>query len=304
MTAPLAYLNGVWIDSQKLSVPVDDLGFLLGATVVERMRTFAGQVFRADAHLRRLQQSLKIVGWNAPELCQQVSTAIDELIHRNAPLFQQGDDWTVVVFITPGKTPAATRPTVCVHGQPLPFHQWAQQFRTGLAAVVTDVRQVPGNCWPAELKCRSRMHYYLADRQAEATTPGARAILLDQSGHVGEASTANVAAFFADRGLVTPRLAHVLPGISRQVLFELATSLGIAHTEDDLLPEQLAAADEIFLTSTSSCLLPVVQLNGQPVGTGAPGPIFQRLLAAWSELVGVDIEAQAVRLARRSVALD
>ncbi len=300
MTAPLAYFNGAWIPSQELFVSIDDLGFLLGATVVERMRTFAGEVFRADDHLRRLNRSLEIVGWNAQVLCGQVAAAIDGIVRRNASLFQEGDDWTVVVFITPGKTPEAAQPTVCVHGHPLPFHQWSQQYQTGAEGVITDVRQAPGNCWPAELKCRSRMHYYLADRQAEATVPGGRAILLDQAGKVGEASTANVVAFFEDRGLVTPRLTQVLPGISQQVLFELAASLGIPHTEADLLPEQLATADEIFLTSTSSCLLPIVRLDRRPVGTGAPGPVFQQLLAAWSKLAGVDIAGQAVRFASRS----
>ncbi|MCH2114392.1 MAG: aminotransferase class IV, partial [Pirellulales bacterium] len=144
-----------------------------------------------------------------------------------------------------------------------------------------------------------RMHYYLAEREAEAAWPGSRAILLDQDGHIGEGSTANVVAFFAERGLVTPRRTKVLPGVSQQALFELAAPLGIAQSEADLLPAELARADEIFFTSTSSCLLPVTQLDRRPVGTGKPGKVFRQLLTAWSRQVGVDIADQARQFADR-----
>ena len=151
------------------------------------------------------------------------------------------------MFVTPGKSATAAEPTVCVHGFPLPFHDWAEQFETGVEAVIVKTRQIPGNCWPAELKCRSRMHYYLADQEAETRQPGARAILLDQDGFVGEGSTANVVAYFADRGLVTPLRSKVLPGVSQEVLYELAASLGVDHCEADLLPAELAKADRTFL---------------------------------------------------------
>jgi len=300
MTAPVAYFNDDWIDERQLALPVDDLGCLLGATLVERLRTCGGRPFRIGKHLRRMRRSLEIVGWDAPGLCQRVAEAIGEFTVHNAPLMAEGDDWSLVVLITPGKTYDAAQPTLIVHGHPLPFENWAAQYESGVDVAISSVRQVPANCWSPELKCRSRIHYYLADREAAAAHPGSRALLLDQAGFLGEASTANVVAFFADRGLVTPRLSGVLPGISIEVLFELADSLGIPHTEDDLLPEQFSAADEALLTSTSSCVLPIVRVDGQPLGQGQPGPVFKRLLAAWSELVGFDLTEQARRLTRRS----
>lgn len=181
----------------------------------------------------------------------------------------------------------------------VPFGNWADRFDRGVEVCITAVRQVPGNCWPSELKCRSRMHYYLADQEAARRHPGARALLLDQRGFIGEASTANVVAYFADRGLVTPRLDGVLPGISLQFLFELADELGIPHSQADLLPATLAAADEALLTSTSICVQPVVRQDGQPIGGGQPGPIYRQLLAAWSQKVGVNVAAQARQFATR-----
>lgn len=294
-----AYYNGQWIAAGALAVPIDDLGFLLGVTVVERLRTFNGQPFRLEEHLARLRRSLEIVGWNAERLTNDVRGSLSGWVERNSHLIAPGDDWSLAAFITPGKTADAARPTVCIHGFPLPFAGWASKFADGVAVCVVEVRQTPANCWPPELKCRSRMHYYLADRQADRRCPGARAVLLDQRGFVGEASTANVVAYYRDRGLVTPRLEGVLPGISQQVLFELADELGIARGEADITPSELAAADEVFLSSTSVCLLPVVVQDSQSIGDGRPGPVYRQLLAAWSDRVGVDVAEQARRFANR-----
>jgi branched-subunit amino acid aminotransferase/4-amino-4-deoxychorismate lyase len=295
-----AYLNGDWIDAHDLSLSVDDLGFALGATVVERLRTFAGQPYRVTQHLARLRRSLAIVGWDADRLCDEVGEAIAGYATRIAPFIQTGDDWSIAAFVTPGLTADASTPTVCVHGRPLPFANWAAKFTEGESVCITDVRQTPANCWPPELKCRSRMHYYLADREAARRCPGARAVLLDQQGFVAEASTANVVAYFHDRGLATPRRAGVLPGVSQEALFELADELAIPHREQDLLPHELAAADEVYLSSTSICLLPVVRQDGKPIGDGRPGPIYRRLLAQWSQRVGVDVADQAQKFALRA----
>jgi len=296
-----AYYNGRWMPSGEIAIPLDDLGFSMGITVVERLRTFGGELFCFEKHMRRMRQSLKILGWgDEHKLSVEIAKALLEFVERNSQFIATGDDWSVVAFVTPGNSASAAKPTVCVHGYPLPFHNWAAQFETGIDAVVVETRQVPQSCWPSELKCRSRMHYFLADREAEAKQPGARAILLDQDGHVGEGSTANIVAYFADRGLVTPPRSKVLPGVTQEVLYELAASLELPASEADLLPAELAVADEIYFVSTSICLLPVVRHDGQPVGAGTPGPVYRRLLAAWSDFVGLDVAAQARQFADRS----
>jgi branched-subunit amino acid aminotransferase/4-amino-4-deoxychorismate lyase len=294
-----AYLNGEWVRDTELHVAVDDVGFLLGATVTERLRTFDGHVFRLDEHLQRLRRSLEIVGLDAESITSTVEGAITDFLKRNRGKIAARDDWSIVAFVTPGVS-GSGRPTVCVHGHPLPFHLWAAQFDAGVHVVVSDTRQVPTSCWPAELKCRSRMHYYLADRAAAAQRPGARAILLDQDGFVAEASTANVLLYRDGEGLVSPPHDHILAGVSLGVVRELAGQISVPFVMRPLSVAELHAADEAMLTSTSICVLPIVECDGRAVGSGKPGPIYRRLLTAWSELVGLDVAEQARRLANRN----
>ena len=129
--------------------------------------------------------------------------------------------------------------------------------------------------------------------------PAAIALLLDEDGFVTEATTANLVIYTNTDGLLSPRRAKILPGISLSVVAELAGQLGIRIADRDLLPGEVAVADEVMLTGTTSCLLPVVRFNNSPVGTGTPGPVFQQLLSAWSQLVNVDIVAQAQRFSLR-----
>jgi branched-subunit amino acid aminotransferase/4-amino-4-deoxychorismate lyase len=203
------------------------------------------------------------------------------------------------VVETHAEPPGPARPAVCLHTYALPFHLWARKYREGQALVTTEVEQVSPRCWPAGLKCRSRMHYYLADREAAARDPQARALLLDAQGFVTEASTANLLIYRAGEGLVWPPTKKVLRGISLSVLVELVGRFGIAAGEHELTTDDVASADEVFLSSTPLCLLPVTRLNGRPIGAGQPGALFERLIAAWSEMVGVDIVGQAERFSTR-----
>ena len=114
-----------------------------------------------------------------------------------------------------------------------------------------------------------------------------------------ETSTANIILYVGGEGLITPPRDSVLPGVSMEEFFELALRLRIPAFERDVLPDEFAAADEVILTSTPNCMLPVCRFNGRPIGDGKPGPGFTRLLAAWSEEVGLDIAAQAGRFADR-----
>jgi len=293
-----AYSSGAWIPSGELRIGVDDVGFLLGATVTERLRTFRGQVFRLEEHLRRLRRSLEIVGLDADAIAAQIAVAVPEFVARNHALLAEDDDWSITAFVTPGVS-GSGRPTVCVHGFPLLFQQWADKYEAGLPVVISDTRQVPAECWPPELKCRSRMHFYLADRAASAKQPGARAVLLDEDGLVAEATTANVLVFRAGEGLVSPPREHILAGVSLGVVAELAGKLALPFVMRPLSVDELRTADEAMLASTSVCLLPIVECDASKIGDGKPGPVFRQLLDAWSELVGVDVAEQARRCAPR-----
>ena len=304
MPEAIAFLNGRTVPAHEAAIPIDDAGFVLGATVTEQLRTFGGRLFRTDRHLERLANSLAICGIDAGLTRDDFSRVAQSLVEHNHPLLQPGDDLGLCIFVTPGPympISAGRRggATVGLHTFPLAFELWAARYGEGVSLVVTPIEQVSPHCWPAELKCRSRMHYFLADRHAEAIEHGARALLLDAEGYVTESSTANLVIYVPGQGLVAPPREHVLPGVSLEVVIELARGLAIPYSERPLLPADVAAAAEVFLTSTPNCLLPVTRFAGRPIGDGRPGAIYRQISTAWNELVGLDIAAQAARFADR-----
>ncbi len=299
MVGEQAFLGGRFIPASAMRIPATDAGFVLGVTVAEQLRTFRGELFRLDDHLRRLGHSLSMVGLRPEIEPDRLAATARELVAHNSTLLGPEDELGLSLFVTPGAyatfVPNGAAPTVGMHTYRLPFSLWAGKYRQGQSLVTASVRQVPPACWPADLKCRSRMHYFLADREAGAREPGARALLLDLEGRVSEASTANILVYRSGEGLISPPLDRILHGISLDTAFRLATQLGVGTVFRDLTPDDVAGADEVLLSSTSPCLLPVTRLNGRPIGTGMPGEVFQSLIAAWGEMVGVDIVAQAER---------
>jgi branched-subunit amino acid aminotransferase/4-amino-4-deoxychorismate lyase len=304
MNEPIAYLNGQNVPFSSVTVSPFDAGFVLGTTVAEQLRTFRGKLFRLEDHLGRLAASLEIIGVSITESTERLVAISHELVAHNHALLEEGDDLGLGILVTPGGYAGygATDDigaTVILHTYPLPFHLWHEKYERGQALVIPPTRQVPGVCWPSALKCRSRMHYYLADREAQAVEREARALLLDSDGHVTEASTANVLVLRAGEGLLSPPHDKVLPGISLAEAAELAEQMGVPLAERDLASNDLRTADEVFLTSTPLCLLPVASLDGQKIGAACPGNLFHRLMAAWSELVDLDIVGQSQQFAHR-----
>lgn len=303
MAERLAYLNGAFIPDSELSISVDDGGFMQGVTVAEQMRTFTGRLFRIEEHLRRLQRSLDIVGFKSPVPLAKLQEDAQELVDRNRNELDPADDWNLQLFVTPGKHRpygGAPEPMVAMLTRPLPFANLASLYHEGQPLTISTVRQVPPDCWPPELKCRSRMHYYLADREVRQRDPKSRALLLDQDGYLSEATTANVVLYRRSTGFLSPKREKILPGISVAVLRDLAEQVDVAFAEADIAPESIYEADEAFLCSTSPCLVPCTSCDGRPIGSGKPGPAFDHFLALWSEAVGVDIRAQADRFADRT----
>ncbi len=132
----------------------------------------------------------------------------------------------------------------------------------------------------------------LASLETKLVDPLAHALLLDIDGNLSENTGGNF--FVVSDGVVrTPDSRNVLEGISRATVLELCQKLGIPSSEEVLQPYDAFVADEAFLTSTPYCMRPATRINVQPIGDGKPGPVTNQLLAAWSELVGVDIVGQA-----------
>ena len=138
------------------------------------------------------------------------------------------------------------------------------------------------------------MNHFIAELEAKAAQPEAYAIMLDLDGNITEGSSANF-LFVVDGRLKIPDTRFVLSGADMAALLELADGLGIPTDEGTYTTYDVYNAQEAFLTTNSFGILPLVSLNGLPLGAGTVGPMTRRLMAAWSELVGIDFVAQALR---------
>jgi len=310
MPEPLVFLNGNLIPASQAHLAIFDAGVVMGATVTEMTRTFRREPWRLDDHLERLFRSLKYTRMDIGMTKAELAAVSRELVAHNAKLTDTDDELGLIHFVTAGEFPvyagsagraARTTPTVCAHTFPMPFELWVSKLDTGAHLVTPSIRHVPPQCFDPKMKYRSRMHYYLADKEAQLVDPEASALLLDLAGNVTETSGSNFLIF--DRGtIVSPTLVNTLPGISRATVIELAAKLGIPFVERDIQVHSVMNAEEAFTASTPYCLLPVTKINGVAIGDGRPGPIWRRLLAAWSELVAVNIEQQIRDVAARRIA--
>ena len=305
MTEPLVYLNSRMVPASQACLTIYDAGIVLGATVSEQTRTFGKKLFRLDDHLDRLFRSLQIVGLEIGLTREELAQTSQELAAHNAAGLEDWDDLGLCHFVTAGEIPvyagsqpARSRPTICAHTYPLPFGQWAKKIQFGTHLITPSIRQVPPESIDPHMKCRSRMHYYLADKEVRTADSEASALLLDLAGNVTETSTANF--LMTEEGqIVSPYASTTLPGISRVMVIELAAKLGIRFVERNLRVPDVLRASEAFLSSTGFCLMPVTRLNAVPIADGKPGPMFRRVIDAWSQEVGIDIERQIVDGAQR-----
>ena len=254
-------------------------------------------------HVDRLLDGLKIIGLESPLDRKQLIELAAQVVKKNIDQIPAGGDMGVGICITPGSltkfAPLAAnetaQPTVLAYGYPLDFSNLADVYANGMSLSVVETREIPDACVPRQLKCRSRMHYYLAEQEATKKQPGSRALLLDMEGNVAEATVATVVMVEQGRVIVPPA-AMILPGTALRYMIELCEQENIEVVRQPISPTRLKAADEILWLSTPVAILPVAQVDSQKIGTGHPGPVFHQLLKRWSQSVGVDIVEQAVRL--------
>ena len=298
MREPLVYLNGRFVPAAQAHLAIWDAGVVQGATVAEMTRTFRKQPFRLDDHLDRLLRALNLTHMNIGLSRKELSAISLELLAHNARLLDDNAELGLIQFVTAGEyalyalgRPPRREPTICVHTFALPFAAWAERMRQGVHLLTPSIRQVPPQCWDANMKCRSRMHYYLAEQEVHARDAEASALLLDLAGNVTETNSGNF--LMVERGvLVSPPTDYTRAGVSRAMVLELAEELGIPFVARDISLTEAMKADEAFLSSTSYCLMPVTKINEVLLGDGRPGTVYRRLLTAWSQRVGVDIERQ------------
>lgn len=307
MPEALVYLNGKLVPASQAHLAIFDAGVVLGATVTEMTRTFRHRPYRLEDHLERLFRSLKYTRMDIGQTPDSLAAASRELVAHNAKLVDPEDELGLIHFVTTGEFPvyagsagraARTTPTVCMHTFPMPFELWAEKLDAGAHLVTPSIRHVPPQCYDPKMKYRSRMHYYLADKEAQLVDPDASALLLDLAGNVTETSGSNF--LIVEKGtIVSPTLTNTLPGISRATVIDLAKQLDIPFEVRDIQVHSVINSDEAFTSSTPYCLLPVTKINGLAIGDSRPGPMWCELMTAWSELVGVDIVQQIREGARR-----
>ncbi len=294
---PIVYLNGEYLAASQASVSLADWG-LHGVAVTEMTRTFGQRCFRLDDHLDRLNASADHLGIAVDLLRDDWHEITATVVKHQASLLGESGEMMVNHVITAGlntMNAAADHrgPTIYVRTFPLRFSRWAAKYQYGQQLVVPEMRQIPAECLNPKIKSRNRLHWYLADRKAQEIDADASALLLDLQGHLTETSTGN---FFIVREntILTPRSEATLGGISRMVVRDIAQFLGVSYEEQDITLADALSADEVFTSSTGYCVLPVTKIDGQPIGNGQPGALYQRILETWSMMAGLDIAAQAV----------
>lgn len=269
------FLNGEYLPADQAHVSVLDRGFLLGDGVYEVIPVYQGLPFCLNEHLQRLQRSLDGVRMANPYSIEQWSEIIARLVKDN-----EGENQAVYLQVTRGVAPRdhvfpeGVEPTAFVMTNPIkPLPGWYKQ--DGIKAItVKDIRWAQ-----CDIKAITLLPNSLLRQQAQDA--GAQEAILIRDGYMTEGSASNSYAVLDDVIYTAPKDEKVLPGITRDVVLELARSAGVSYREQAVSVEQLKQADEIWISSSTRELLPVTTLDDTPVGSGKPGPVWQQLDALY-----------------------
>ncbi len=294
----VAWFNGQIMPENQVVIPFRDRSWKYGDGAFDMTRTFEGRVFRLQEHIDRFYRSLRYLQIDPGLSPKEMIAASEDVLARNEHLRAEAGDWWLGQRVSRGVDAIGDEgwdhvgPNVVIEVLPLPFAKRAKYFRDGADVMTTAMRRTS----PTMLSPRAKTHNYLnmimAEKPIKAMNPDAWAILCDENGNLAEGLGSNIFVV-RDGGIVTPREHFVLPGVSRQMTIDMARKLGIPAAEGDIDMFDAANAEEMFLTSTSLCILPVRNFNGQPVADGrTPGPITKRLTDAYAAEVKCDFVKQ------------
>lgn len=276
----VAYHSGDWIASNELKIPITDSSFTQAVTAVERIRAYGGKLFQLHRHLDRWQRTIDALKIDGLPNSAGIESLIHQLVAKNAASLATWDDFGVLMVASPGS--AVGDPTLIIDLYPIDSDDIQRRVQFGSPLVVTDVHQPPANCWPRDIKVRCRLHYYLADRQAREKVDHAYGVLLDSDGTITETSIANVLIVEQGR-LISPLWEQILPGISLQLVRDLANEAKVSWSEERISPQRLCRADEVLLTGTRCGLWFCNSVDG---GTPADsGPCYRKLRQAFDSFV-------------------
>ena len=269
---PTIYLNGEFLPLSKARVPVLDRGFLFGDGVYEVIPVYGGKPLRLEEHLRRLDQSLAGIRMLSPYPDSEWSSIFDRLINGN-------HDQQIYLQVTRGADlkrdhaiPSPLQPTVfvmCTAISPIPL--------AGIKAVtVKDTR------WD---RCNIKAITLLANvlLRQEALDEGAAEAILVRDGLALEGSASNIFLVKDGRVITPPKGPSILPGITRDLVLELAAASGFPTEQRDIRVEELSSADEFWITSSTREILAVIELDGHLIHGGQPGPVWHKVLKAYQD---------------------
>lgn len=295
------WLNGEYVARSEAKISMMDSGFRLGDVVFDTSRTFNGKIFRLRDHLDRLYRSLKYIRIDPGMTIERMEELTEEVVQRNESVRQPSDDYMITQIVTRGERGPVTQqrtPNVAIWIDPIDFPRYSTLFRDGAHVVIPKTRAYSSMQVDPKIKHYNRLNFVLAELEATDVDPEAFPVLLDTDGNVSESTGANFCVI-TDGVLKTPGDGSTLQGVSRATLLDLAGQLGIPTSVEAIQPYDVYTADEAFLSSTPYCLLPVGRVDNRQIGEEVPGPVTRQLLAAWSEMVGLDIVDQADNLAKK-----
>lgn len=277
---PHAFLNGEFIATADAQVSAFDRGFLFGDGVYEVIPVYNGSLFHAEYHLGRLAGSLDGIGLRTPWDDDWWFDRMTDLIDRNG-----GGNQSLYLQVTRGaefgrdhRFPAEVQPTVFMFCTATPARDPAVDTQGLKAVTAEDYRW--GRC---NLKVTSLLANVMLRQYAHEH--GADEVVLHRGGRLTEASVSNI--FIVRKGcLETPPLSdELLPGITRKVIFQLCALLNLKVVEMALSTTDLQSADELWVSSSTKEVAPIVLLDGKPIGTGKPGPIYAKVRAEFDDLI-------------------
>lgn len=274
----IAYLNGQWMALEEAKVSVEDRGFQFADGVYEAIRTYGGRPFAVGRHLARLSRSLQGIELAWPEAEEELAGLIEEAARRS-PFAESFIYLQITRGVAPRKKdfPPGGAGTLALTVRELEMPPAGVCERGASIITVEDLRW--GRC---DLKTTQLLPNLLAANRAYRA--GAfEAAFVGPGGDVRECCSANLFAVLGGEIRTPPRGPHILAGITRELVLELARAVGLQAAECPISRAELGRATEVFLTGTSIGILPVTRVDGLPVGEDRPGPIALQLAAQFEE---------------------
>lgn len=273
----MIYLNGDFMPIEEACIPVLDRGFIFGDGVYEVIPVYSRKPFRLAEHLRRLQHSLDGIRLRNPHAVGEWTHLLEQIIAGN-----ESNDQSLYLHVTRGVAkrdhafPKAVSPTVFIMSNPLltPPEEWLE---TGVAAITST-----DNRW---LRCDVKAISLLPNvllRQMAIDADAMETVLL-RDGYMTEGAASNIFVVKDDVLLAPPKNHLMLPGITYDVILELAAARKIPHEVREVSEEEVRSAEELLLTSSTKEILPITRLDGKPVGNGRPGALFAMLYDLYQE---------------------